>query len=203
MDKSACIFRGRRDGVDIESLPLRRPVRGCSRNLSIGRIGAMKLHGLGVCLAAAIALTSQTAGAQVIRGCPAGQAIQGIDFSRHALICVPIPAAVDLPGEAAARSAADAALQTNLNSEASSRSGMDATLLMAIQKEMDDRKAADQALHDSIGAETGLKGQYSFTGTAMCLNSSTGFRTDFELVPLIPPPPGPGTVLTAFSNAIS
>ena len=66
----------------------------------------------------------------------------------------------------------------------------------------------DQELRDSIGGETGLRGQYSFTGTAVCFSSSTGFRTDFELVPLIPPPPPPpgigtSTVLTVSSNSIS
>jgi len=77
----------------------------------------------------------------------------------------------------------------------------------AINAEAVARMAADQELRDSIGAETGLRGQYSFTGTAMCLSSSTGFRTDFELVPLIvsppPPPPAVGTMLTPSSNSIS
>src|SRR5882762_1222609 len=210
MHKSARIFRGRRDGVDIESLPLRRPVRGCSRNLSIGRIGAMKLHGLGVCFAAAIALTSQTAGAQVIRGCPGGQGIQGIDFSRHALICVPISAAVDLPGEAAARSAADAALQTNINTEAASRSGMDATLLDAISAETAARKTADEELPDRLDV-TILKGSYAFSGATTCLNSSKGFvdpgNADPEkrnFSPLLEPI-GPGvlpTVVAASSQSV-
>ncbi|TMI03651.1 MAG: hypothetical protein E6H39_00160, partial [Betaproteobacteria bacterium] len=57
-----------------------------------------------------------------------------------------------------------------------------APLNAAINAEAVARMAADQELRDSIGAETGLRGQYSFTGTAMCLSSSTGFRTDFELV---------------------
>ncbi len=94
-----------------------------------------------------------------------------------------------LPEEAAERAAADAQLQTNINNEAAAR------------------RAGDQALQNSIGAETGLRGQYSFTGTAMCLSSSTGFRTDFELVTLLvsppPPPPAVGTMLTPSSNSIS
>src|SRR5947208_8663395 len=78
----------------------------------------------------------------------------------------------------------------------------------AINTEAVARMAADQELRDSMGGETGLRGQYSFTGTGICLSSSTGFRTDFELVPLIlppPPPPDPGTstVLTVSSNSIS
>src|SRR5206468_10077951 len=74
-----------------------------------------------------------------------------------------------------------------------------APLNAAINAEAVARMAADQELRDSIAGETGLRGQYSFTGTAMCLSSSTGFRTDFELVPLIvppPPPPAVGTMLT-------
>ncbi len=63
-------------------------------------------------------------------------------------------------------------------------------------------------LRDSIGGETDLRGRYSFTGTGVCFSSSTGFRTDFELVPLVPPPPPPPaigtpTVLTVSSNSIS
>src|SRR6267142_2418247 len=82
-----------------------------------------------------------------------------------------------------------------------------APLNAAINAETVARMAADQELRDSTGAETGLRGQYSFTGTAMCLSSSTGFRTDFELVTLIvsppPPPPAVGTMLTPSSNSIS
>jgi len=82
-----------------------------------------------------------------------------------------------------------------------------APLNAAINAEAVARMAADQELRDSIAGETGLRGQYSFTGTTMCLSSSTGFRTDFELVPLIvsppPPPPAVGTMLTPSSNSIS
>jgi len=70
-----------------------------------------------------------------------------------------------------------------------------APLNAAINAEAVARMAADQELRDSTGGETGVRGQYSFTGTAVCFSSSTGFRTDFELVPLIlppPPPPDPG-----------
>src|SRR5467141_5314789 len=66
-----------------------------------------------------------------------------------------------------------------------------APLNTAINAEAVARMAADQELRDSIGGETGLRGQYSFTGTTVCLSSTTGFRTDFELVPLVPPPPPP------------
>jgi len=95
----------------------------------------MSLRWLGICLATAFALTAQTSKAQV-RG---------------------------LPEEAAERAAANAQLQTNINNEAAARAGMDATLLNAIQNEADARRAGDQALQNSIGAETGLRGQYSFT----------------------------------------
>src|SRR2546430_1579061 len=93
-------------------------------------------------------------------------------------VCVPVPLPVDLD-----------ALNAAINTEAVAR------------------MAADQELRDSIGGETGVRGQYSFTGTGICLASSTDFRTDFELVPLIvsppPPPPAVGTVLTVSSNSIS
>src|SRR6267143_1716925 len=91
-------------------------------------------------------------------------------------VCVPVPPPVNL-----------APLNTAINAEAVAR------------------MAADQELRDSLGGETGLRGQYSFTGTAVCFSSSTGFRTDFELVPLVPPPPGLGTptVLTVSSQSIS
>ena len=82
-----------------------------------------------------------------------------------------------------------------------------APLNAAINAEAVARMAADQELRDSIGGETGVRGQYSFTGTAVCFSSSTGFRTDFELVPLILPPPPPdigtSTLLTVGSNSIS
>src|SRR6266481_2263080 len=83
-----------------------------------------------------------------------------------------------------------------------------APLNAAINAEAVARMAADQELRDSIGGETGLRGQYSFTGTTVCLSSTTGFRADFELVPLVPPPPPPPaigtpTVLTVSSNSVS
>ena len=98
-------------------------------------------------------------------------------FGDKTAVCVPVPPPVNL-----------APLNAAINAEAVAR------------------MAADQELRDSIAGETGLRGQYSFTGTAMCLSSSTGFRTDFELVPLIvppPPPPAVGTMLTPSSNSIS
>src|SRR6267143_5258657 len=76
-----------------------------------------------------------------------------------------------------------------------------APLNAAINAEAVARMAADQELRDSIGGETGLRGQYSFTGTAQCLASSTGFADN--LLPLISPPPAPSTLLTQSSNTIS
>ena len=68
-------------------------------------------------------------------------------------VCVPVPPPVNL-----------APLNTAINAETAAR------------------MAADQELRDSIGGETGLRGQYSFTGTAQCLASSTGFAGN--LLPL-------------------
>jgi hypothetical protein len=153
----------------------------------------MSLRWLGISFA--FALAAQPVAAKQDVACLEGHAIRAIDDKTA--VCVPVPPPVNLAplnaaitAETAARAAGDAALQGTINAEAVAR------------------MAADQDLRDSIGGETGLRGQYSFTGTGVCLSSSTGFRTDFELVPLIlppPPPPAPGTstVLTVSSNSIS
>jgi len=155
----------------------------------------MSLRWLGVSFAFTFALAAQPAAANQDVACPEGQAIRAI--GDKTAVCVPVPPPVNLAplnaainAETAARAAGDSALQGTINAEAVAR------------------MAVDQELRDSIGGETGLRGQYSFTGTGVCFSSSTGFRTDIELVPLIlPPPPPPGigtsTVLTVSSNSIS
>jgi hypothetical protein len=59
-------------------------------------------------------LAAPTAYSQVMRGCPAGHAIQGIDFAARSLICVPVVSPEALNAEAAARLAADQTLQGNI-----------------------------------------------------------------------------------------
>jgi len=153
----------------------------------------MSLRWLGVSFAFTFALAAQPAAANQDVTCPEGQAIRAI--GDKTAVCVPVPPPANLAplnaaigAETAARAAGDAALQGVINAEAVAR------------------MAADQELRDSIGAETELRGQYSFTGTALCLSSSTGFRTDIELIPfgIFVPPPGTGsTAVQMSSNTIS
>src|SRR5712691_9310 len=153
----------------------------------------MSLRWLGIPFAFAFALAAQPVAAKQDVACPEGQAIRAIDDKTA--VCVPVPPPVNL-----------APLNAAINAETAARAAGDAALQGAINAEAVARMAADQELRDSIGGETGVRGQYSFAGTGVCLSSSTGFRTDFELVPLIlPPPPAPGTstVLTVSSNSIS
>jgi hypothetical protein len=58
-------------------------------------------------------LAAPAAYSQVMRGCPAGHAIQGIDFAGRSLICVPVVSPEALNAEAAARLAADDAALSN------------------------------------------------------------------------------------------
>jgi hypothetical protein len=155
----------------------------------------MRLRWQGILFAFAFALAAQPVAAKQDVACPEGQAIRAIDDKTA--VCVPVPPPVNL-----------APLNTAINAETAARAAGDAALQGAINAEAVARMTGDQELRDSIGGETGLRGQYSFTGTAVCFSSSTGFRTDFELVPLIPPPPPPPgigtpTVLTVSSQSIS
>ena|SRR5437867_2297061 len=155
----------------------------------------MSLRWLGVSFAFTFALAAQPAGATQDVACPEGQAIRAI--ADKTAVCVPVPPPVDL-----------APLNAAINAETAARVTGDAALQGVINAEAVARMAADQELRDSIGGETDLRGRYSFTGTGVCFSSSTGFRTDFELVPLVPPPPPPPaigtpTVLTVSSNSIS
>jgi hypothetical protein len=165
----------------------------------------MVLRGaLGAAAAGAFLLAAQTATAQTVNGCPAGQAMQSSDPSGKNITCVPIPNVSGLQGqitgETAARQAADTQLQNNLNAEAASRLGMDAVLLQSIQQESAERKAADDALRDAV-SETSIVGSYAFTGTVLCLTSSNNFTSD--LTPAAPALDGPSTVTTIFNGTSS
>jgi hypothetical protein len=48
-----------------------------------------------------------------------------------------------------------------------------------------------------------LEGRFAFTGDQHCLSSSTGFRTDIELVPLLVFPPSTPTVLSPSSTTVT
>ena len=126
---------------------------------------------LGAAATGVLLLAAQTASAQAVNGCPAGQAMQSSDPSGRNITCVPIPNVSGLQGqisaetaarqaadtqlqnslnaEAGARQAADTGLQTKIDAEAASRLGMDAVLLQSIQQESADRKAADDALRSA------------------------------------------------------
>jgi hypothetical protein len=67
-----------------------------------------------------LSLAAASAYAQV-RGCPAGQAIQGVDFLARTLVCIPVVAPSALNAEIAARTATDALLQKNIDAEAAAR----------------------------------------------------------------------------------
>jgi len=161
--------------------------------------GALGAAAMGVLL-----LAAQTASAQVVNGCPAGEAMQSSDPSGRNVTCVPIPNVSGLQGqisaETAARQAADTQLQNKIDAEAASRLGMDATLLQAIQQESTERKAADDALRNAV-TETSIVGSYAFTGTVLCLTSSNNFNGD--LTPKAPTLDGASTVTTVFNGVSS
>lgn len=71
-----------------------------------------------------------------------------------------------LPAEAAARQAADDALGARVDGEAVAR------------------MQADQEIRDGL-SDSGLSGRYAVVGSANCLRSSAGFRSDLELVPAV------------------
>ena len=173
---------------------------------------------LGAAAAGVLLLAAQTASAQAVNACPAGQVMQSSDPSGKNITCVPLPNVSGLQGqisaETAARQAADTQLQNNLNTEtgarqsadtalqnkidaeAASRLGMDAVLLQSIQQESAERKAADEAL-----VEKSIVGSYAFTGTVLCLTSSNNFTPD--LTPAAPPLDGASTVTTIFNGTSS
>ena len=138
----------------------------------------MNIHGIRSCLVAAtLALAAQTAYADDRDGqfaqfrCPAGQAIQGVDFATRTLICIPVVASADiaallarltaLESEAAnernARLAADNALQANISSEAVARAAAYTTLQSNINAEAITRIAEDGTTLASAKAYTDTK----------------------------------------------
>ena len=122
------------------------------------------------CVATALMFVAETAAAQAVHGCPAGQAIQSSDPSGKSVTCIAVPPPVDVSG-----------LQ-----------GMDALLLQAIADEAQARKAADGELRGQI-SEASVVGRYSYTGTQYCIGSSLGFNPA-DLTPNTPPlwtPPAP------------
>jgi len=95
--------------------------------------------------------------AQPVRGCPDGQAVNSLNPNGTPVQCVPVPAPVNL-----------------------------APLEAAILQESVERKAADDDLRASIN-ETKVSGTYAFSGTQVCLTSTTGFREDLTPAPSTDP----------------
>jgi hypothetical protein len=118
--------------------------------------------------AAAVALGARDAWAQSTVGCPAGHAMQSSDPSGRNITCVAIPDT--------------AALQQQIVNEANAR------------------QAADAALSARIDAltEADIVGKWAVSGTTTCLQSSTGFTTEF----MSPVVPGPG-VPSAFVSQLT
>ena len=105
----------------------------------------------------AIAGFVNLAQAQAVRGCPDGQAVNSLNPNGTPVQCIPVPAPVNL-----------------------------APLEAAILQESLERKAADADLRASIN-ETKVSGTYAFSGTQVCLTSTTGFREDLTPAPSTDP----------------
>ncbi|HEX2197082.1 MAG TPA: hypothetical protein VHG88_00455 [Burkholderiales bacterium] len=101
-------------------------------------------------------LGAQGALAQPMNGCPDGQAMQAADPSGKTVVCVVIPAPVDVSG-----------LESQIAAERTAREGMDVILQDAIDE-----------LRPTV-----IEGTYAFTGTQTCLNSSFGFSPDLTPLP--------------------
>jgi len=95
--------------------------------------------------------------AQPVRGCPDGQAVNSLNPNGTAVQCIPVPAPVNV-----------------------------APLEAAILQESVERKAADDDLRASIN-ETKVSGTYAFSGSQICLSSTTGFREDLSPMPSTDP----------------
>jgi hypothetical protein len=83
-------------------------------------------------------LAAQTVGAQPVKSCPEGQAVQSLQPNGTPESCLPVP---DV-----------APLRAQISAEAAARAGMDVTLLTSINSETEARKAAIQALQDSLSS---------------------------------------------------
>ena len=118
--------------------------------------------------AAVIALGAQSALAQKMNGCPAGQAMQSSDPSGKNVTCVPIPDT--------------SALQQQITNEAAARQAGDSALGASINAEIAARQASENALNARIDAltEADIVGKWSVSGPTSCLLSNRGFNADFS-----------------------
>jgi hypothetical protein len=121
-----------------------------------------------LCVFAAAAGLVDQVQAQPVRSCPDGQAVSSLNPNGTPVQCIPVTAPVNL-----------------------------APLELAIVQESAERKQADADLRASIN-ETKISGTYAYSGSHICLNSTTGFREDLTPMPSTHPARadvGPGTEL--------
>ena len=109
------------------------------------------------CVLAAAAGFVNQVQAQAVRGCPDGQAVNSLHPNGEPAQCIAVPAPVNL-----------------------------APLEAAILQESVERKAADADLRASIN-ETKISGTYAYSGSQVCLTSTSGFREDFAPAPSTDP----------------
>jgi hypothetical protein len=139
----------------------------------------MSKHAAKLCVVATIlAFAAQTASAEreekreerekrEFKGCPAGQAVQGVDFRHRSLICVPIPDAAALQTQLNTANAAITALQNALNAEVGARQSGIATEAAARQQGDADVMVATRAATDQqIAAETAARSAGDATALA-------------------------------------
>jgi hypothetical protein len=109
------------------------------------------------CVLAAAAGCVNFVQAQPVRSCPDGQAVNSLRPNGEPVQCIPIAPAVNL-----------------------------APLELAIVQESAERKQADAEIRASIN-ETKIAGTYAYSGSQVCLNSTTGFREDLSPMPSTDP----------------
>lgn len=95
--------------------------------------------------------------AQPVLSCPDGQAVNSLNPGGAPVKCIPVPPRVDL-----------------------------APLELAIVQESAERKAADAEIRASVN-ETKIAGTYAYSGSQVCLTSTTGFREDLAPMPSTDP----------------
>jgi hypothetical protein len=117
----------------------------------------MNLRQCVFCVFAAAAGFVNQVQAQPVRSCPDGQAVSSLNPNGTPVQCIPVPPPVNL-----------------------------APLEMAIVQESAERKQADADLRASIN-ETKISGTYAYSGSQICLTSTTGFREDLTPMPSTDP----------------
>jgi hypothetical protein len=127
-------------------------------------------------LLAVASLVSPTAGAQPVRACPPGQAVQALDPGGKVATCIPVPAPVDL-----------GAVNAAISAEATARAAGDQNLNGRVDAESVQRMQADQDIRDSL-VEHGISGRWSVVGQGTCYRApSAGFSTNPEFMPVLIP----------------